>query len=231
MSKNRISVYYSTVGKKLFIGITGLSLFGFIVIHLLGNLTLFSADGNLLNGYAHKLESLGALLYVAELILLVAFLFHMILAVTETLKNRRARGGQKYVVSHSAGGASKKTLASSTMIYTGIVIILFTIFHLITFKFGPGVAEGYSVVKNGETVRDLHRLVVESFQNEWLVLGYVLVMLFLGFHLRHGFWSAFQSLGIAHPKLTPFFYSLGAILAVLLAGGFLVLPVYIYFAF
>ena len=191
---------------------------------------MFVDNPAIINNYAHKLESLGPLLYAAEIILLFAFLFHMYLAVTETLKNWGARSS-KYVMKRNAGGVSKKTISSSTMIYTGLVVGIFTVIHLITFKYGPGMAEGYVQNIHGENVRDLHRLVMEVFQNPYYVLGYVAVMVFLGFHLRHGFWSAFQSLGANNPKYSPLIYTVAAICAVVIAVGFLALPIWIYFIY
>ncbi len=224
------NLFLSTVGKKIIIATGGLLFFLFVIGHLIGNLTLFSGNPATFNNYSHKLISLGPLLYIAEIIILVAFLFHSVLATIEKLKNKEARE-IKYKSYKSAGRVSKKTVSSSTMIYTGIVILVFTVIHLITFKYGPGMEAGYVVNSNGEQIRDLHRLVVEVFQKEIYVISYVAAMLFLGFHLRHGFWSALQSLGAMSPRLTPLFYGLGTILAILLALGYIVIPVWIYFVY
>ena len=94
-----------------------------------------------------------------------------------------------------------------------------------------GLAEGYATSIEGEPMRDLHRLVIEIFQNEIYVAAYVLVMLFAGFHLRHGFWSAFQSLGANHPWMSPIIYAAAAIFAVTIATGFLAIPIWIYFVY
>jgi succinate dehydrogenase / fumarate reductase cytochrome b subunit len=97
------------------------------------------------------------------------------------------------------------------------------------FKYGPNVASGYVQELDGVPMRDLHRLVVETFQRPWVVISYSVVMLLLALHLRHGFWSAFQSLGAMKPGLTPLTYGIGLLLAVVLGLGFLTLPVWIYF--
>ena len=128
---------------------------------------------------------------------------------------------------------SRKSLASVSMIFTGPVLLAFLIFHLKMFKFGPEVAEGYIDQQltqiHGEKVRDIHRLAMEAFSNKWAVIGYVAVMLMLGLHLSHGFWSAFQSLGMDHPYYAPIIYSAGIVFAIVMAVGFLLLPVLIYF--
>ena len=116
------------------------------------------------------------------------------------------------------------------MVYTGLLVLVFIVIHLRTFKYGPAEAEGYVSSIDGVEVRDLHRLVVEKFQQiEWVV-GYVAAMILLGVHLSHAFWSAFQSLGFYHERYTPLLYSAGRALAVLISLGFLIIPIWIYFS-
>jgi len=107
--------------------------------------------------------------------------------------------------------------------------LLFLVVHIWTFKFGPGIAEGYVTTLDGEPARDLYRLVVETFKNPLYVFGYTLVMILLGFHLRHGFWSAFQSLGAIRPTALKTMQFTAMIVGILLAVGFLSIPVYIFF--
>ena len=108
------SVFWSTVGKKLVIAVSGLGIFLFVIIHLLGNLTLLTGNPDTFNAYSHKLTSLGPILYFLEFLLAAAFLFHMTLAVWTTLKNWGTRSNN-YVVLKSAGKESKKTISSTTM--------------------------------------------------------------------------------------------------------------------
>jgi succinate dehydrogenase / fumarate reductase cytochrome b subunit len=228
--KGLISFFWSTVGRKLVIALTGLSLFFFIIAHLTGNFTLVFGGSKAFNAYAYRLTSLGPLLYLVEFLLAATFIFHLTLAIITTLQNRTARK-DKYIMLKSAGRVSKKTVSSRSMIYSGIIIVTFTIIHLITFKYGPGIKEGYVTVLGDENVRDLFRLVVEEFQKEWYVLWYVFAMIFLGFHLRHGFWSAFQSLGMNNPALSRVLYPLGLLIAIILGFGFILLPLYIYLVY
>jgi succinate dehydrogenase / fumarate reductase cytochrome b subunit len=225
MSTSRYSIL-STVGRKFLLAITGLCLFGFVIVHLIGNLLLLVGP-DAFNAYAHKLMSLGPALYVAEVILLAIFLIHMVTAIAVTWSNWKARPG-RYEKSTNQGDPSRMTFSSKTMIWTGLVLLVFLIVHLITFKYGPGIAEGYVAELEGEQVRDLYRLVMEWFDNGLYVAYYVISMGLLGFHLRHGFWSAFQSLGGFHPRLTPLAYALGVAAGVALAVGFLGLPVWFY---
>jgi succinate dehydrogenase / fumarate reductase, cytochrome b subunit len=206
--------------------VTGLALFVFVVGHLAGNLLLLVGPESF-NSYSHTLLSMGWLLYAVEAGLVAFFAAHVVSGVSIAWKNRGARQ-DRYRKTRSRGAPSRMNFSSRSMIWTGLVLLVFTIVHLKTFKFGPAEAQGYLTTVDGVVMRDLHRLVVEVFSNEVYVIGYVAVMVLLGFHLRHGFWSAFQSLGAYHPKLTPFLYGFGAIAAALLAIGFLFLPIWIY---
>lgn len=222
-----LSIFNTSVGRKVITGLTGLGLVVFIIGHLVGNLSLFVGAGAF-NAYTHKLESLGPLLYVIEIGLLAVFIFHIVYAISVTAQNKAARKS-RYVQQGDAGKPSQKNLSSQSMIYTGLILAIFTVVHVVMFKFGPGMGSGYAYDLQGEQVRDLHRLVVESFKNIWIVLGYCAVMLLMGVHVRHGFWSAFQSLGAYHPRYTRLIQSVGVLLAAALTLGFFVLPLYVYF--
>jgi succinate dehydrogenase / fumarate reductase cytochrome b subunit len=220
----------SSVGKKLMSGLTGLALVGFVVVHLLGNLTLF-IGAEAMNTYSYTLQNAagGYLVYVAEAILSLVFLVHIVSGIQVALSKSRARpAGSRYTITANAGATSRKSSSSTTMIYTGVLLLAFVIFHLISFKFGPSESDGYIAVYDGVEMRDMYRLVVERFKNPLYTFGYVTMMALLGWHLRHGIWSAFQSLGLNNRKLLPLTTALGGVLAVALAVGFIVLPLYVY---
>lgn len=217
----------SSVGKKFVSGFTGLSLILFLCVHLLGNLLMF-AGPDAFNSYAHFLEHMGhgILVYVAEAGLILFFALHIVTGTSVALKKRKART-QPYFKRGNAGGASQKTLASRSMILTGLVILVFVILHVKMFKYGPAER----VMVHGTEMKDLYALVVYAFKVWWISLAYTAVMILLGLHLRHGVWSAFQSLGAANPKYMPFLQTGGWILAFLLALGFALLPTCIFFFF
>lgn len=221
------SVWQSTVGKKVVMALSGIFLMLFLIVHLAGNLTMFAPGSELFNQYAHKLESMGVLLYIAEAGLLAIFLFHVVAAIQVHWSKKNARSG-RYAMTASKGGPSKMTVASRSMIITGLILLLFIPIHIWMFKFNMGEAHPMAVV-DGKPVKDLYLVVVESFKNPFIAFGYTLVMLLLGLHLRHGFWSALQSLGAMSPRWTPAIYTLGLLFAILMAGGFLLLPMYFYF--
>jgi len=210
-------------------GASGLALVGFVIAHLLGNLLLYKSDGAAFNEYAHKLESLGGLLYVMEFGLLALILFHAFTGIRLALQ-ARCSTPVKYEVSQTKGGPSKWGFAANNMAITGSLILIFIILHVKHFKFGPGIAEGYvTQLSGGVESRDLQRHVVEQFKNPSIVALYTVVMLGLATHLRHGIWSAFQSLGLTRENCTKKVYLVGGILGVILGIGFLSIPIFIYF--
>lgn len=214
--------------RKLITGITGLGLTLFVLIHMIGNLTYFSPDPQAYNKYSHALMSLGPLLWAVEMGLVVFFVYHAYLGIAITRRKKTARS-TGYAEYESAGPPSLMSISSRTMILTGAALLVFTIFHVMTFKYGPGMAEGYVVNVDGTQMRDLKRLLEERFASPLYTFGYTVVMLLLALHLRHGVWSALQSLGAMSPRLTPFVYGGGLVLGLLIAVGFFVLPLYIYF--
>lgn len=213
----------SSIGKKLMMGSTGILLSGFIIFHIYENIALVLFDGEHFNRAVLALEGLGALKYVAEFILAALFVFHIIYAIWVTISNWMARNNG-YKMETDAGHTSRKTFASSTMIWTGLLVFAFLIWHLIDFKYGAF----YTTVIDGETVRDLHRTVIESYHNIYNVIFYVVVLGFLGFHLSHGVWSAFQSLGIDGKRFTPAMVLIAFFFSVIATIIFVVIPIYIY---
>ena len=218
------SVAWSSVGKKVIMAVTGLGLVIFVTVHLIGNMLLFNPDPDPFNKYSHFLISLGSFLYVIEAGLVAFFLFHIISGISVWLGKRKARP-DAYKTSGYAGGPSRMNFPSLTMIYTGIVLLVFIILHVKGLKYGPY----YTTMIDGTEVRDLHRLVMEVFSSTGYVVWYVAATSLIGFHLWHGFWSAFQSLGIYQPRLAPVINTVGYLLAILLAVGYIGIPIWIYF--
>lgn len=209
----------SQIGRKILTGLTGILLTLFTIVHLLGNLSLFDG-GQAFNKYADKLMSLGPLVYIAEAGLIVLFLVHAWIGISIYLKKKKARPVD-YDMYKSKGSPSHQSSSSRTMAITGSVILIFVILHVIHFKFG----QYYDVMVDGEQIRDLKRLVVEEF-NKPLISGlYVAVMALLGWHLRHGVWSAFTSLTVKNKAYSAAIKSAGVLLAALLGIGFLLLPI------
>ena len=223
-----LAAFRSPIGRKLMTGITGLGLTLFVIAHMAGNLSYFADDPEAYNKYAQFLVDFGIAFYAIEIGLLAFFVFHAYIGISIWIGKKKARP-TNYKKYQSAGGPSKQTLASRTMIVTGSILLVFLVIHILSFKYGPGVDEGYVTTVDGMQIRDLKTLLEQKFNNALYAFGYPAIMLLLAFHLRHGIWSAFQSLGATNPRLTPLIYTAGTIVGLLIAIGFLVLPLYIYF--
>ncbi|MHC4378507.1 MAG: succinate dehydrogenase cytochrome b subunit [Planctomycetota bacterium] len=209
----------SSIGKKTNMAISGLLLVGFLIVHLSGNLLLTAGDeGAKFDGYAQKLHDLGPLLYVAEMGLLALFGVHIAFGIRATWQNRQARPG-KYAVNSSHG---QKTLASSSMAITGVIVLIFMLLHLIDFRF-DGDFKGLFGENRGAGAADF----VLAELAEPLHAGIYLVgVLALTIHLSHAIQSAFQTLGLRHPKLFGPLRVAALGLTIVLGLGFAALPVY-----
>lgn len=216
----RLRVFATSVGTKLLIGLTGLALFLYLITHIAGNALIFFGPATF-NQYAHTLTS-NPLIPVIEIGLLLIFLVHVYKTVTMYLGNQRART-VGYVMKKRQGPPSRKSFASTTMIFSGLWLLIFIVIHVKTFKYG-------TVYDAPGGVRDLYRTEMEAFANPLIVAFYVVSMLVVGSHLWHGASSAFQSLGFDHPRWTPRILAFGKIMAVVIAGGFILIAVWAYVA-
>lgn len=209
----------SSIGSKLLIALTGIGLFIFLVAHLSGNL-LFIVGPDAFNEYSHALIS-NPLIYVVEAGLVVLFLLHIYKTVRLYAGAKSARPVAYARKDWTGAPNSRKTWASTSMIFTGLILLAFVVLHLRTFKFGA-----WYDLEGG--MRDLYTLQLEVFSRPGYVAFYMVSMVIVGFHLWHGVASAVQSLGIDHPRYTPRILWIGRALAVLIAGGFFILPIYTY---
>jgi succinate dehydrogenase / fumarate reductase cytochrome b subunit len=220
MASNFRRVFTSSVGTKLLIGLTGLALFAYLILHLVGNVLIFLGPDTF-NEYSHRLIS-NPLIVPIEIGLLLIFLLHIYKTVTMWLANQAARP-VKYQKKAMAGHTSRKSLASSTMIVTGTITLIFVLIHVRQFKFGawyPTAADA--------AVRDLYRTEVEVFHQPLWVAFYVICTALVGLHLRHGIASGFQSLGLDHPVYTRRLLAWGIAGAVVIGGGLAVIPLLVY---
>jgi len=218
---SRPSFFSSTVGSKLLVAVTGISLVGFLLAHLAGNLIVYLGP-EAFNEYSHKLIS-NPLVYPAEAGLVLLFLLHAWKTIQLTLRSHKARS-VAYEHKRRAGHTSRKSVASTTMIWSGLFLLLFVPIHVRTFKYGP------HYIAAGAGVRDLYRLVIEIFSKPGYVAFYVIGMAIIGFHLWHGVSSAFQTMGADTPRFTPVMRKIGWTTAVVIAAGFISIPLWVFFA-
>ena len=209
-------VFGSTVGTKAVVGLTGLGLVVFVITHLLGYLTVFGG-AELMNEYAAKLHELGPLLLVAEIGLLLTFLVHIIFTVRLTLANRAAKG-TGYRVSASKQEGFVALMASKTMAISGLIVLAFLVVHIWDMRLQRD--------PDGKT----YELMVSTLGGSgWRVALYTIGSLLVGWHLSHGFQSAFRSLGFSHGQGQSLIARLGTVLAFVLGVGFACIPLWIAF--
>ncbi len=209
----------SSIGKKFVMAITGSFLLIFLIIHLIGNITLFFGP-DAFNGYVKTLDVIKPLIRVIELVLLAAFVFHIFNGFRLWLENKRARPVE-YKIN---GSTENSSIFSRTMFISGSIIFIFLVLHLGTFFWRFNVHDP-------QQLADAHQyydIVVGFFQIWWYVLLYIIAMILLGFHLNHGFQSAFQTFGLNSKKYTPLIKKLGTIYAIIMAVGFASMPIYFF---
>jgi succinate dehydrogenase / fumarate reductase cytochrome b subunit len=204
------NTFGSSVGKKLMMAVTGLFFCVFLVLHLAGNMTIYMGK-DAFNSYAEHLHSLGPLLILAEWGLLFFAVIHISTGLFLFYQNFKARP-TRYAVNKRAGG---RTLGSATMPYTGVILLLFVIYHLFNFHF---------VDKTHTTIS---QIVSTAFAQPSYVLIYTVAMIIAAVHVSHGFWSAFQTLGANHPKYTPLLRGLSLVFSLIVGIGFGFIPIYV----
>jgi succinate dehydrogenase / fumarate reductase cytochrome b subunit len=202
----------TSVGKKQLMAVTGLLFLLFLTTHLLGNLSIYGGPAAFVS-YAEHLHALGTLLVAAEVGMALALLIHVGTAVFLFFQNRRARP-VPYEVDKSGGG---RTLSSQTMPYTGVLILAFLGVHMATFS--------HHIVD--QTTRNIFQIAVAVFSQKIYLAIYLIAMVIVALHVRHGLWSAFQTVGANHPKYMPFIQKLSIVFAVIVGIGFFSLPLVI----
>ncbi|MEZ4816027.1 MAG: succinate dehydrogenase cytochrome b subunit [Bdellovibrionota bacterium] len=214
----------STVGRKFVMGLTGLMLAGFVFTHMAGNLIIIFKGADAYNLYGHSITS-NPLYPLIGPGLLGIFIIHILTAISLSLENRKSRAS-KYIAG-ATNGEKAVPVASRTMVYSGTILLAFLISHLITFKYGTH----YSTLVGDIEVRDLARLFFEVFTSPIYVVGYLISLIAVGLHLKHGFAAAFQSLGFWHPRYTPVLKCLAALYGIVVALGFMSQPLYAFFIY
>jgi len=209
-SNRLIFIMSSSIGKKLIMAITGLGFCIFLLSHLAGNLIIY-AGNDAFNSYAERLHTLGPLIILAEIGLLFLGIVHVSTGAYLFYQNFRARPG-RYRKKKNAGG---RTIGSSTMPYTGFLILIFVVFHLIDFHF---------VAKAD---RSIYQIVLETFSNPGYTIFYILSMVIVAVHVDHGFWSLLQTLGINNLDCMPVLRIISSATSLFMGIGFGSIPVFI----
>lgn len=216
----RTGVFSSSVGTKILVGVTGFCLFLYFLTHIAGNALAFFGP-TVFNGYSHLLLS-NPLIPVIEVGLVLIFIVHIFKTVKMYLSNLHTRP-VAYARKEHAGPPSRKTFSSSTMIFSGLWLLVFVLIHVKQFKYGA------EYVDPTTGIRDLYRLEMENFASPLLLAFYLLSMAVVGSHLWHGVASACQSVGISHSTWTPRLLVAGKVVAAIIAGTFMVIALWAHF--
>jgi succinate dehydrogenase / fumarate reductase, cytochrome b subunit len=206
------------------VAVTGIIMVLFVIGHLIGNLQLFLGPGDAshpaaLNVYAKFLQGLGSLLWIVRGVLIITVIAHVIATIKLTIENRAAKGGG-VVYKNSA----QARVSTRTMIWSGSYILAFIIFHLLHYTVFV-VHPEYRNLHDAHGLHDVYAMLLIGFNYVWISVFYIIGMILLAMHLAHGIESMFQTLGIQTQKLRPVFAFVGRGLAILLAIGFISMPV------
>lgn len=207
----------TSIGRKVVLAATGVALLGFVVAHMAGNLQVFAGPEKL-NAYAKSLQDLGPLLWIARIGLLGVFLIHVRVAWQLTQENRAARP-----VAYAVTAPSTSTYASRTMIWSGLVVLAFVVYHLLHFTFGAVQGANHGLT-DAAGRPDVHRMVVLGFRNPVVSASYVVAQVLLGMHIAHGASSLFQTFGCTSPRLDCVRRAAGPLLAAVIVLGNCAMP-------
>ncbi len=220
----------SSIGKKQIMGLTGVPLYGYLFVHLIGNIGLL-AGPETFNRYSYVLlNNLAFIIVPIEFFLLACFVAHIVLAFWLRSQNKAARPAAYLVPEHTGEGkksARRKSLHSAKMIFTGMWILIFTLIHVAHFRYGA-VTGAITVTYDGIEMRDLYTTVMQGLSVWWYSLSYIITMLVIASHLYHGVQSSFQSLGLHHPKYWPMVQGLSKAYAIIITVGFISLIIWGY---
>lgn len=216
-----ITYLRSSIGKKQIMGATGAILALFIFGHMVGNIQLINLDPAAAqaayNTYTQLLTGNKAFIYAVEAVMIIVFALHVALAILLKLQNKKARGGIDYDINARKG---RQSFATFTMIWSGLFVLFFLVTHLIQLKFGEYYYYQNPKVFDGKIVRDMWLTTVIAFSDLKIAVFYVISMFIVGLHLFHAISSAFQTMGLAHQKWTPFIEWGGVIYSVVVSLGF-----------
>ncbi|MGC4064674.1 MAG: succinate dehydrogenase cytochrome b subunit [Polyangiaceae bacterium] len=210
-----LTLFDTTIGKKAVMAVTGLILFGFLIGHMLGNLHIYLGP-EALNGYAEKLQSMGPLLWAVRAVLGLSLVLHVWMVVDLYAKSLAARP-----VAYRVTQSIATNYAAKTMWLSGIVILLFVLYHLAHFTF-PGIAMGQY---EHDTHGQVYLNVVNGFSVPWVTALYVVAQLVLWAHLYHGAWSLLQTLGLNHPRYNERSRTVAKLVAAVIVVGNISIPV------
>lgn len=217
--------FSTSIGRKLLMALAGLFLIVYLVIHLgINFLIVLFDDPETFNKAAHFMGT-NWVIRIFEVILFLGFIIHIVYGLIISYRNKKARP-----VGYKIKKNSSSEAFSNFMTHTGIIVFIFLIIHMADFYVKLKITGDVdTIIYDGETYHNLGALVIEKFKMTGYVIFYVIALLLLGFHLKHGFYSAFQTLGWTHKKYTPFIKGVSVVYTLVITLGFIAIPVFVYF--
>lgn len=212
----------SSIGKKVVMGLTGLFLISFLVVHCFLNSFIFFNDGGLMFNIGAHFMATNWLIRAMEIVLFAGLILHMVQALILTMENRKARP----VGYNVAGGSANSSWYSRSMGLLGTLLLMFLIIHLAHFWVKSRITGLPGEDANGH--ENLYAVMQTTFTQLWVVIVYVLAMVSLAYHLLHGFQSAFQTLGLNHKKYTPAIKAIGVGFSIIVPFIFALMPILMY---
>ncbi len=218
------SIFTSSIGKKLMMSLAGIFLITFLLVHMgLNLLVIIFEDPMVYNKAAHFMSS-NILIKMVEITLFVGLLLHVIYAMILQAQNWLARPRR-----YNKTNYSNTSFFSKFMIHTAAIVLVFLVIHLIDFYFKAKFGHAAEIHVDGVAMHDLASEIIDKFKMLPFVVFYIAAFVFLGFHLIHGFQSAFKTLGLDHKKYTPLIQFLAIIYTVIVVAGFSIIPLMVYF--
>ncbi len=212
-----MSYLFSSVGKKYIMALTGIPLILFVTIHMIGNLQIF-LGANAINKYAATLQNLGGLLWVARGSLIMLFLAHAFFSATLQIQNTMARP-----IGYKKNDTIVATFSSRTMIYSGLIIVAYLVFHIMHFT-TKSVDVSFMALVDDQGRHDVYQMMILGFSNIYVCIAYFVAIFLLASHLKHGASSFFQSLGLNNPKYNCLTKCVGPVIAIIVFIGYGIVP-------
>lgn len=219
--------YRSTIGKKMVVAVTGFILFAFLVLHMLGNLKIFSGAEKI-DAYSLYLRTIGkglfgwgGVLWIVRIVLLVALVLHVLTIILLARQNRAARP-----IRYRRRHRSAATIAGITMLLTGPIILVYVVLHILQFTTGTVQPTPFRITDAG--IGSVYWNLWHAFQVWWIAWAYIVVMAMICLHLKHGLWSMFQSLGLNNPDRNRGIRIFSTIAALVIFLGFSSVPLLVW---
>ncbi len=219
------NIFSSSIGKKLLMSLAGSFLVVFLLVHMVINLLLVIFEDPMVYNKAAHFMSTNVVIKIFEIVLMGGILLHIIYALILQIQNWIARP-RRYIKANYAN----TSFFSKFMIHTAIIILVFLAIHFVDFYFKAKFGHGKTILVDGELYHDFASEIVDKFKMLPFVVFYIAAFVFLGFHLVHGFQSAFKTLGIDHKRYTPVIQLLAILYSVVVVGGYSLIPLMIYFS-